>query len=81
MKVDVLFFAAAREKAGTERMTVDLHAAATVASLWRRLADDRPALAAVLPSCRAAVDEEFAPMTAVLRDGAVVAVLPPVSGG
>lgn len=81
MKVVVLLFAAAREKAGTDRMTLDLPAAATVASLWRRLADDRPALAAILPSCRAAVDEEFAPMTAGLREGATVAVLPPVSGG
>jgi molybdopterin synthase catalytic subunit len=81
MNVTVLFFAAAREKAGAERISVDLADGATVAQLWTRLADDRPALASVLASCRAAVDEEFAPRTAKLRDGAVVAVLPPVSGG
>lgn len=81
MRIDVLLFAAAREKAGTDRLTVELEDGATVAHLWRRLADDRAALAAVLPSCRAAVDESFAPQTATLRDGAVVAVLPPVSGG
>ena len=81
MKVEVLLFAAARERAGTESLTVDLPAGATAADLWRRLAADRPALAGVLPTCRAAVDSEFAPQTAVLREGAVVAVLPPVSGG
>jgi molybdopterin synthase catalytic subunit len=81
MKVDVLFFAAARERAGTERTSIDVADGATVADVWRRLADDRPALAALLRQCRAAVDESFAGPTAVLRDGAVVAVLPPVSGG
>ena len=81
MRIDVLFFAAAREKAGTERLSVDLPDGANVADLWRRLGDERPALASILPSCRAAVDEAFMPMTTVLRDGATVAVLPPVSGG
>jgi molybdopterin converting factor subunit 1 len=81
VKIEVLLFAAARERAGAEKLTVDLPAGATAADLWRRLAADRPALAAVLPSCRAAVNKEFAPMSATLRDGAVVAVLPPVSGG
>ena len=81
MKVEVLFFTAAREKAGVDRVTVDLPAAASVGELWRRLAEERPALAPVLPACRAAVDESFAPACAVLREGSVVAVLPPVSGG
>lgn len=81
MRIDVLFFATARERAGTDRLSLDLADGATVAQLWRRLGDDRPALAAVLPTCRAAIDEAFAAQTAVLRDGAVVAVLPPVSGG
>jgi molybdopterin synthase catalytic subunit len=81
MKVDVLFFAAARERAGAARTTVTLADGATVADLWRRLGEDLAALQPVLASCRAAIDEEFAPQTAALRDGAVVAVLPPVSGG
>ena len=79
--MDVLFFAAAREKAGAERVSVELADGATVAQLWQRLGADHPPLAAALTSCRAAVDEEFAPASTVLRDGAVVAVLPPVSGG
>ena len=81
MKVVVLFFAAARERAGAERRVVEMPAGATVATLWKRLADETPALAPVLATSRAAVDEEFAPTTTPLRDGAVVAVLPPVSGG
>jgi molybdopterin converting factor subunit 1 len=81
MTVDVLFFALARERAGVERLAVELPDDATVADLWRRLAELVPSLAPVLPTCRAAVDETFAPTTTALRDGATVAVLPPVSGG
>ncbi len=81
MKIVVLFFAAAREKAGAERRTLDLPAGATVADAWKRLASDVPALAPVLASCRAAVDETFAAPASVLHDGATLAVLPPVSGG
>jgi molybdopterin synthase catalytic subunit len=81
MKVVVLYFAAAREKAGTERRVVEMPAGATVADAWKRLASETPALAPVLASCRAAVDEEFAPPSTVLRDGVTLAVLPPVSGG
>jgi molybdopterin synthase catalytic subunit len=81
MKVVVLFFAAAREKAGTQRRVVEMDDGATVSDVWKRLASETPALAPVLASCRAAVDETFAAMNSPLREGAVVAVLPPVSGG
>ena len=81
MNVTVLLFAAAREAAGTERAALDLPAGASVADAFARLAEAHPGLAGVLPACRAAVDEEFSPLGAALGDGAVLAVLPPVSGG
>lgn len=81
MRVTVLLFAAAREAAATGTTTLDLADGATVGDALARLVADRPALARVVPSCRAAVDEEFAPRSAQLRDGATLAVLPPVSGG
>lgn len=82
----ILFFAAAREAAGTTSLTIDLPAVGgtaggTVGAALDAASASRPALAAVLPSCRTALDEEFAPLSAPLRDGSVVAVLPPVSGG
>lgn len=81
MRVEVLFFAAARETSGTGRRALELPDGTTVAELMTRLAAETPALRDVLASCRAAVDEEFAVPTATLREGAVVAILPPVSGG
>lgn len=77
----MLLFAAAREAAGTDAIGLDLAAGATVADAFASLAASHPRLAAVLPACRAAVDEEFAPRASALRDGATLAVLPPVSGG
>jgi molybdopterin converting factor subunit 1 len=80
MSIHVLYFAGAREAAGTSRETL-ARAPATVAELRASLAEAHPALSRILPRCRIAVDQEFAPDDAPLRDGAEVAVVPPVSGG
>lgn len=81
MNVEVLLFAVAREKAGADRIELELPTGSTVADLWKELGIRHPALASVLASCRAAVDESFATAKTPLADGATVAVLPPVSGG
>ena len=81
MRLRVLFFAAAREKAGRTEADVELGDGATVAALFDHLAAEHEGLGDVLRACRAAVDEEFAPRGTVLADGQTVAVLPPVSGG
>lgn len=80
MALTVLYFAAAREAAGTDTETLDA-APATVADLRRALARGRPGLERVLSRCRIAVNQEFAGETDPVPDGAEVAVLPPVSGG
>ncbi|BDG02002.1 molybdopterin converting factor subunit 1 [Anaeromyxobacter oryzae] len=80
MPVQILYFAAARDAAGTSRETLDA-VPATVAELRRALVERHPGLARVLPRCRIAVDEEFADDSAPLRDGAEVALVPPVAGG
>ncbi len=80
MPLHVLYFAAAREAAGTAGETLGT-VPATVADLRAALAAAHPALARVLPRCRIAVDQDFADDAAPLRDGAEVAVVPPVAGG
>jgi molybdopterin synthase catalytic subunit len=80
MPVEILYFAAARDAAGLPRETL-AEAPATVADLRRALVAARPALARILTRCRIAVDREFVGDDAPLRDGAEVAVVPPVSGG
>ena len=80
MPVVVLYFAAARDAAGTDQDTLP-RPPATVGALRRALADARPGLARVLARSRIAVDQEFVEDDAPLRDGAEVAIVPPVAGG
>ena len=81
VRVTVLYFAAAREAAGTSSETVELPDGADVAALSAALAARHPGLARILPRCRVAVDQEFAPSDLRIGDGAEIAVIPPVSGG
>ena len=78
--VTVLYFAVAREAAGTDSETLPA-APASVGALREVLAARHPALARVLPRCRLAVEQEFARDEDPVPDGAEVAVIPPVSGG
>ncbi len=80
MAITVLYFAVARDRAGAASEPVD-PAPADVGALRALLASRHEGLARLLPRCRVAVDQEFADDDAPLRDGAEVAILPPVSGG
>lgn len=81
MQVSIRLFARAKDLAGTDQLRIDLPAKATVAELRRRLADERPELAPILPRCAVAVDNDFAAETLVLQPENEVALIPPVSGG
>jgi molybdopterin synthase catalytic subunit len=80
MAIRVLYFAGARDAAGIHEETLP-GATTSVADLRSALARARPGLARILPRCRIAVDQEFVEDGAQVRDGAEVAVVPPVAGG
>lgn len=80
MPIQVLYFAGARDAAGTASETLEA-VPATVGDLRRALVAARPALAGVLARSRIAVDQEFLEDAGAIRDGAEVAIVPPVSGG
>lgn len=77
----VLFFARARDLAGESEATIELAAGATVAELRHALADRYPKLASLLERCAVAVDGELADADMPISPTAVIALLPPVSGG
>ncbi|HKB75030.1 MAG TPA: molybdopterin converting factor subunit 1 [Myxococcales bacterium] len=81
MKVTLLYFAAARERAGVPRETVELGSGATAADARDAACAAHPGLRAIVDRLRLAVDQEFAGAEKVLRDGSEVAFIPPVSGG
>ncbi len=74
-------FARLRDLAGTDELTREVPAGATVATLWGMLADEFPALAPYGSSLSVAVNTDYARMHTALADGDEVAFLPPVSGG
>jgi MoaE-MoaD fusion protein len=81
VNISVLFFATLKDRAGRDRLPLELDNAATVAALKSRLAGDIPALAPALPTALVSVNHEFAFAEDPLHDGDEVALFPPVSGG
>ena len=81
MRVIVKLFGAGREAVGEKELSVQLAAGARVADLRRLLAEDHPVFERFGSRLAAAVNQETAVESALLRDGDEVAFLPPVSGG
>jgi molybdopterin synthase catalytic subunit len=82
MTVEVRLFAILRERAGSDRVAVELAPGATVADALGALAED-PALGAVLGRLPVtmAVNRHYASAETELRAGDELALIPPVSGG
>lgn len=81
-RIKLLYFAALKERVGRESDDVELPPdVSRVADLERFLPAFRPSLAGALHAVRIAVGDEFATPERELREGDVVALLPPVSGG
>jgi sulfur-carrier protein len=80
--IEVLYFAAIRERMGLESERIELpDAVDTVGRLVAFLEASRPPLRGVLGSVRFAVGDEFVSHERELAPGDVVALIPPVSGG
>jgi molybdopterin converting factor subunit 1 len=80
-EITVLFFARARDLAGTEKILLRVSPRATVRELGDRLTDLHPRLAEIVPRCRFALDREFVELDSLVGSAKEAAVLPPVSGG
>lgn len=82
MKIEVYFYAAARELAGCTSSTFELRSQSLPQEELRRLVSDRhPSLATFLARMRLAVNGDFVDASQSLSDGDRVDVLPPVAGG
>ena len=79
--VTVLFFAAARERAGLSRLALPVGEGLRVRDVLAQLAAQLPALGPLLPHLRVALDREFVDLEAPVKPGAELALIPPVSGG
>ncbi|MBA2481701.1 MAG: MoaD/ThiS family protein [Planctomycetes bacterium] len=77
----VLYFAGLRQRLGVEAETVDLPSRATPAQILTTLAARHPDAGEALSHCRIAIDCDFVVGETVIREGAEIAVIQPVSGG
>lgn len=81
MRIQVRYFAAAREAVGLEQEELELAPGARVAEVLAAVERRWPVLAPLLPRLRVAVQQEFASLEDPVPDGAEVALIPPVAGG
>ena len=81
MYVTVRLFARLRELAGAGELRREVPDGATAADVWSTLSREFPPLADYTKAISVAVNQEYARLTASVRDGDEIACLPPVSGG
>jgi len=83
--MDLLYFAWVRERIGVGHEHVDPpEAVRTIADLIAWLAERSAGHAEAFaepPKLRAAIDQKFVPLDALLGDAKEVAIFPPVTGG
>jgi molybdopterin converting factor subunit 1 len=81
MNLRVKLFAAARELAGRDELTVAVEAPATIGDVRREVIRTYPLLATILPHCLWALDTKYASDDDGVSETSEVALIPPVSGG
>jgi len=82
MTLTVLYFAKARELAGTGEERVEFAAnPPTLRALMTHLAALHPPLSGSLERMRVALNESFAELDELTSAGDVIALIPPVAGG
>ena len=77
----MLFFAGARQRAGTSRMELDLADGATVQAAAEAACQNAPTPCPLPSNVAFALNGQYAEPDAAVSDGDEVAILPPVSGG
>ncbi len=80
MRISVRLFAGLRERAGADRVEVELPEGASVADLLEAMGST-PVGALAPRSCIVALNREYAAEDALVGEGDEVALVPPVSGG
>lgn len=82
MTLTILYFAKARELAGTSEELVHFAAESpTLRRLMHELTQRHPQLAGAIECMRVARNEEFAELDDVVTENDVIALIPPVAGG
>jgi molybdopterin synthase catalytic subunit len=77
----VLYFAGARDAAGTPREALSLRTPVTAGGLLDVVVAAHPVLGEIKASLRVSVNREVVSSGELLKDGDEVGILPPIAGG
>lgn len=81
MKVEVKLFAVAKQLAGTESISVELSAGATVQKLRDAICEQHAELRDITARAMIAIDAEYVNNNMRVPADSEIALIPPVSGG
>ena len=81
IRVQVLFFGAARDATGHDKIEIELETSSRAADAFARVVALHPDLRRFGRSLLLAVNQEYAPGEREIHDGDELAIFPPVSGG
>ena len=81
MIVRVKLFAAAKELAERDVLSIELPPGATIAELRQAAIAQVPALAKIIPHSLWALDASYATEKTPINENSEIALIPPVSGG
>ena len=81
MRIHVRLFALLKDRAGTDRIDLDLPEKSTIATALEQLRHQLPALANHLSHIAFALNRSYTQSNTPLQDGDELALIPPVSGG
>lgn len=80
-RINVLFFATLRDRAGTKSTELEIPADTTVDALKCLIVDSYPGLKETMDTVVISINREFAFDESIVPENAEVAMFPPVSGG
>ena len=81
VRVTLLYFGQARDGSGSAQEEFQLPKGARVEDLVERAETKHPRLKRMMGTAQLALNEEITAGDAILEEGDVVAILPPVAGG
>jgi len=81
LKVKVLYFSSIKDKLKKTEEEIDISKDMTLDKFLNLLSDKHPEIKESLSNVMLAVNEEYKSKDYTLKDGDVIAIIPPVSGG
>ncbi len=79
--ITIQAFASAADAIGARERTMDIPQSCSIAQVWARLMESHPDLRTLETTMAFAINDQLVASSAILEDGDILALLPPVSGG